>query len=88
MTPYVRAWWNTALMLALMVATLPALVLLDRAVGGIAYLALFLAWIPLAFWLGWRVRCPACGTSPYVFGRGFKPWPNARCSRCGRDLRS
>lgn len=92
MTPYARAWRNTGLMVLLVFATPPALVLLALAIGDRAYFVLFLAWIPLAFWLNRRVRCPGCGTSPYVsVGWGLawsKPWPNALCARCGRDLRA
>ncbi|MGA9580499.1 MAG: hypothetical protein WBR13_00840 [Allosphingosinicella sp.] len=89
-SPYRRAWRDAGLVLALMVAAVPAVALLGLAIGEAAYPVVFLLWLALAFRLGRRVKCPGCGTSLFVFGFGLafsKPWPNARCARCGYDLK-
>ena len=45
----------------------------------------------IVFWL--ILACPRCGKSPYAIGPSVgpfalagKPWPDAKCSRCGFDF--
>ncbi len=33
-----------------------------------------------------RFNCPGCGKNAFFRGLLVVPWPNRRCSRCGRDL--
>jgi len=79
MSPYLKA--------SIFVGTAPLLVIALMLVLGVIGLwsLLIYAFAP-AFWL----RCPKCDDSLFMRKGGMLdyslPWPEKRCSNCGRDL--
>lgn len=91
MTRYAKAWLTSALMLFLLVMIGALSSLLEPVVGSSASPLSLMIWLVVGVWLQHRVRCPRCGTSPYILGHSLawaKPWPSACCAQCGYNLRA